>query len=694
MLVAFSIVGECRDFISSMRRYTFLFVFLFFIQSSIASQNRKDSISNRTQTLDTVSVTAKKISPFLRHQDETTQLDVSFISALPKILGNTDPLHYLQTMPGISTNNEYDAGIHIMGCSTGHNLVGINGIPIYNAGHLLGVFSTFNPSHFQSLSVSKSPMRAAFTERIGGIVSLNTIDTISTNIHGTIAVGPMSSQGTVQLPMSSNSSLIVSARIAYLNLLYGKWLTFDGDRFKYDFNDINLTYLWRASYKDKVSFDFYMGGDHVSLNMPYYPATLNLSWSNVLLSSQWERTYNEASKTKRQLYITSYSNDTKFERENELLLLPSKTTTIGLTNNSQLARLGVGYDFRYHSIEPQSPAVSNYYTNRSTNTAEEMAELSAYADYKIGNQTIYAIIGGRGCAYWQFGHRVSFLFSPNISFHLQGATSKLAVNLYRRWQTLHQTGISQIGLPFEFWVGSDETIKPECVDGVSILGEKAIGRSGYALQLELFYKKLHNPIDYSGDLFDFSKSSYDLHDYLRQGKGCNYGFGVMLNKRFGQLFGWVSYTYTHTSRTFDGPNGEETFPAPNERLHELNMVLSYKAGKHLVLSGTFVYASGTPFTAPKSFYAINGNIVSQYNGYNQNRLPGYSRLDLSADYAIHKGKRWEYGVNLSLYNALNHQNSIFYRLYFYEDDKRKDYAFQPLTFSIKVLPSVSFYCKF
>lgn len=148
------------------------------------AQNLKDSTYEKSQSLNDVNITAKKISSFLKRQDATTKLDITFINTLPKILGNTDPIHYLQTMPGISTNNEYDAGIHIMGCSTGHNLVGINGIPVYNAGHLLGLFSTFNPSHFQSLTVATSPTSADFTERIGGMVSLNSIDTISHKIHG------------------------------------------------------------------------------------------------------------------------------------------------------------------------------------------------------------------------------------------------------------------------------------------------------------------------------------------------------------------------------------------------------------------------------------------------------------------------------------------------------------------------------
>ena len=62
------------------------------------AQNLKDSTYKKSQSLNDVNITAKKISSFLKRQDATTKLDITFINTLPKILGNTDPIHYLQTM--------------------------------------------------------------------------------------------------------------------------------------------------------------------------------------------------------------------------------------------------------------------------------------------------------------------------------------------------------------------------------------------------------------------------------------------------------------------------------------------------------------------------------------------------------------------------------------------------------------------
>lgn len=54
-------------------------------------------------------------------------LELDIMHRLPKILGNADPLRYSQFLPGVQTNAEYDAGLHIYGCDNSHNLVSIEG---------------------------------------------------------------------------------------------------------------------------------------------------------------------------------------------------------------------------------------------------------------------------------------------------------------------------------------------------------------------------------------------------------------------------------------------------------------------------------------------------------------------------------------------------------------------------------------
>ena len=51
----------------------------------------------------------------------------------------------------------------------------------------------------------------------------------------------------------------------------------------------------------------------------------------------------------------------------------------------------------------------------------------------------------------------------------------------------------------------------------------------------------------------------------------------------------------------------------------------------------------------------------------------------------------EQGFNVSLYNATGHANELFWTI-----DKRADgaFAYRPVSFIIKALPSLSYFCKF
>jgi hypothetical protein len=185
-------------------------------------------------------------------------------------------------------------------------------------------------------------------------------------------------------------------------------------------------------------------------------------------------------------------------------------------------------------------------------------------------------------------------------------------------------------------------------------------------------------------------STYNLNDALMVGRGSNYGINVMVNKTRGRLTGWVSYSYGRALRRFSLPQYPDEYPSSHERIHELDAVATIKIGRRWSIGGTFVAASGTPFTAPRSFYIINSRLVSEYGPHNGNRLKPYVRLDLSANYYFKKSAGHESGINISVYNVLMHSNDLFYRLKYYEGK----FGYRPLRFIGKLLPSINYFYKF
>ena len=148
------------------------------IESVSASIADTLNIYNDSIQLQSVEVRGERTRSALRRMDGMDIIGMQLMADMPKILGNADPLHYAQLMPGIQTNSEYDAGLHIQGCDNQHNVVALNGVPVYNPGHLLGIFSVFNGGHFANMQIRKSNVTSDSPNRIGGTVDMRSAGTM------------------------------------------------------------------------------------------------------------------------------------------------------------------------------------------------------------------------------------------------------------------------------------------------------------------------------------------------------------------------------------------------------------------------------------------------------------------------------------------------------------------------------------
>ena len=143
-----------------MKRVFCIFIYVVFGILKGVSAEMTDTLNH--YGLQTVEIRGKRLRSQLREIEGTSIISMSLMDEMPHILGNADPLHYAQLLPGVQTNSEYDAGLHIQGCDNSHNYVSLGGAPVYNAAHLLGFFSIFNAGHFTEMSLQKSPVSASF----------------------------------------------------------------------------------------------------------------------------------------------------------------------------------------------------------------------------------------------------------------------------------------------------------------------------------------------------------------------------------------------------------------------------------------------------------------------------------------------------------------------------------------------------
>jgi len=291
---------------------------------------------------------------------------------------------------------------------------------------------------------------------------------------------------------------------------------------------------------------------------------------------------------------------------------------------------------------------------------------SAYLqnNWKIANFDL--TLGLRGSKYEQTNE---LYYEPRASFNLQ-----LIKNLQLKgaWGQYYQfvnrianEDITQGAR--DFWLLADEDINPSFAEH-RILGLN-YENTNYVFSIETYQKDLKDLIEFSrcfviaGNIPP-SRRFMPVDNFFI-GTGEAKGIELLLQKKRGALTGWLGYTLGKVDYNFPAINNGLTFPANHDRRHEVNLVAKYSWGVY-TFAATWVFASGSPYTAPESQYYIpllDGERYSylHVSDKNANRLPDYHRLDLSASRRFSWGS-WSTEVGLSIFNVYNHKN-VWYRDY-------------------------------
>lgn len=655
-----------------LRGFSKLLFFLFLIATTpIAAQT-----SDREHLLDSVMVVAHSYtSPIKGLGSGTLRWDSRSIQTLPQILGSADPLRYLQYLPAVQTNAEFDAGLHIYGCDNQHNRYSIDGIPVYNPSHLLGLFSTFSSDFFEELILTKSATSSLHPNILGGqvdMMSRNLTDSTCVNL----LVGMIFCEANIQQPLGKKSSLNFSARTSYLNWLYGPLLKADDSQIRYGLSDFNLGWTWQPSDRDTIKITAYSGEDKLSLEDV---ASSQLQWGNSLAGIQW-RHGNDKLSLRATVYATDYRNNLFLDEGFFQYDCAAQMTDVGFTGEIAGRHLSFGIDHIKHNFEFGDQQRYAYESGMAANWTYPLSRGLALST------------GARLIHYYLSGEQPYQKTVIDPVFNLNYDTEELG-----RWsfaysmnhQFLQQTKISQLGLPIEFFFPSSKQQPPQVAHSFSLAYNRLLNQEKWHLCIEVFFKNLSHQKEYTGNALSLISDNVENYlEYLSDGDGRNYGIDFILSKRYGRLSGWCSLTLCRALRSF--PIFDYVFPASHERRYDLNILAKYRLSSQLSISGTYILAEGTPFTAPQSFYILNGRIISSFGRYNANRLPPFQRLDLSLSWAIPTRHRWQQSLNFSIYNVCFNKNYSFYRLKILEDK----FGYRPLSIMPYPLPSISYSIRY
>jgi len=149
----------------------------------------------------------------------TLELNTQQIKSIPQIMGEADVLKALQLLPGVQGGTEGSTGIYVRGGGPGQNLILLDGVPVYNANHLFGFFSVFNPDVVSNVTLVKGGFPARYGGRLSSVIDINMKEGNANKFEAEGALGVVASKLTIQGPLvKDKTSFLISGRSTYIDL--------------------------------------------------------------------------------------------------------------------------------------------------------------------------------------------------------------------------------------------------------------------------------------------------------------------------------------------------------------------------------------------------------------------------------------------------------------------------------------------
>ncbi len=634
-----------------------------------------------------------------RTQMGRMEVPVEQIKRIPALLGEVDVLKSLQLLPGVQSGGEGQNGLYVRGGSPDQNLVLLDGVPVYNVSHVLGIFSVFNADAIKNVTLTKGGFPARYGGRLSSVLEINMKEGNTKAFHGEGSVGLISSKLTLEGPIiKDKTSFLISARRTYADLIFRpiiKATQPPGENFDLAlyFYDLNAKIQHKFNDRHRLYISAYSGSDVFKSTFRFDTDAFSggIDWGNIISAARWNwqitpRLFANTTLTYSRYRIDILSDqESRFNNQEEKFSakyfsgiedLGGKIDFDFIPSPDHYIRFGGGvtnhaYSPGALSLRSRIGTIVDLDTLIGSNRAFS-TEYFLYAedDFSLGALKINAGLHAsafdvQGKFYTSLQPRLGLRYLMNNNLALKAGFSTMA-------QYINLLTSEALSLPTDLWVPSTRRILPQQSWQVAAGLARTI-RDEFEFSIEGYYKKMDNVISFKeGASFLFGLDN-DWQDKVTQGTGESYGLELFLQKKIGKTTGWIGYTLSWNWRQFDDINGGKRYPFRYDRRHDISFVINHDFGKRFGLSAAWVYGTGNAVTLNTFRYPVqvyysssNGQEYSWYtdveSGGQRNafRMSDYHRLDVSFEIRQLRPKsKWESKWVIGAYNVYWRRNPYY-----------------------------------
>ncbi|WP_276167153.1 TonB-dependent receptor [Zobellia alginiliquefaciens] len=642
-------------------------------------------------------------------QMSVNSLSVGTIKKIPVILGEADVIKSILLLPGVTNAGEGSSGFNVRGGAVDQNLILLDEATIFNSSHLFGFFSVFNPDAIKDIKLYKGGIPARYGGRVSSVLDIFQKEGNSKKIKVNGGIGAVASRLLVEGPIKKDkAAFLVGGRASYAHLFLP---LFDVDNTAY-FYDLNTKLSYNLNDNNSIFLSGYFGRDVFSISdsfvNTYGNAVGNFRWNHLFsdklfsnLSLIYSNYYyglkldfvgfdwNSGIENFNIKYdLKHYVNDKfqinyglnniyyrfnpgKIEPSNEDSGIVEEQLTQKYANefaayidveHDITKNLSLNYGLRFSNFVRLGQDEVNVYFNDSPvnfdpvlNVYQEGLVIDTYSVKKSGSLATFN----------NLEPRISLAYTINNTSSVKASYTRLA-------QYLHLLSNTSSPTPLDVWTPSGPFIKPQLLNQYAIGYFKNFKEGEYSIETEAFYKNVENRIDYIDGANLIANDA--IEQVILNGEARAYGLEFLFRKNEGKFQGWLAYTLSKSEQrtpgrtvelndgtTFkeSGINAGGWYNTPYDKTHDVSLYGSYDLNEKWNFNTNFVFQTGQPTNYPIGQFNFQGLTVPYYGLRNEERLPAYHRMDISATLTPKKNRnrKWQTEWVFSIYNVYNRRNA-------------------------------------
>lgn len=574
----------------------------------------------------------------------------------------------LRLQPGITASAELTSDLIIWGAYQGQSQVLFDGFTLFGLKNFNDNISAVNPYMVKHMMIHKGGYSSKYGDRVGGIVEITGKNGGLKKPSFDYNISNFTMNGLVQLPLGTNSTLLLSGRKTYYQLFdqndfefvnrINKDSTVLTDFYpKYEFYDLNVKYTYQNENgelfyisalrgKDLFVYDFErildnsVFDDHI-----LYREKTETNLQNGI-SSYFGKSWKQGFQTSFLIAYSSLRSDLTdslniTNKLNNPLRFGEATSKVNTDeykiqidnsvsiNENHMFETGISFIQNSSSVLRESPL----YPVSFLSTRGE--QINFYMQDVYSKDKLNLTFGGRIIF---LPYLNSFYFDPRVTFSSE-IVKKLKFNLawgkYKQFVSKTSV-IDDYGNYYYIWTVADNDNIP-VLRSTHFVSGFSYSKGGFNLNVEGYLKSTRGLSRYFRRIFEQTEDLYT-------GQSRSIGADIFIKQNFKGHSAWLAYSISETEEKFDYQTLDIWLAAPQSQKHEFKIAGMLNLDPFYI-SANYVYGSG--------FTLVTRNLSNPFieTGY-------YGRLDASAVYKFSAGTL-SFETGLSVLNILNKENIRF-----------------------------------